>query len=82
LPDRAGFRGISILYQDLVQHGFPPPLFQRKMPPAMAAFFFFYPKFRIAGWEGKPANFVGVKGSVNQRLLLWVSGGKLTNSRV
>jgi hypothetical protein len=39
---------------------------------------FFYPKFRIAGWEGKPANFVDVEGPVNQWLLLWVSGGKLT----
>jgi hypothetical protein len=41
-------------------------------------FFFFYSKFRIAGWENKTANFVGWEAMIYQWLLLWISGGKLT----
>jgi hypothetical protein len=41
-------------------------------------FFFFYSKFRIAGWQNKTANFVGWEAMIYQWLLLWISGGKLT----
>jgi hypothetical protein len=58
----------------------PTSSLSEKNAASVGGIFFFYPQFRIAGWEGIAANFVGVEGSINQRLLLWGSGGKLTRT--
>jgi len=53
---------------------------KKKAAISWRLFCFYSIKLRIAGWEEKTANFVGVEVVIYQRLLLWISGGNLTKA--
>lgn len=60
-PHRRDGQGkLSGIVERIVEIGRPSLCSNGKSPASEGGLFFFYPKFRIADWKGKAANFVGV----------------------
>jgi len=57
---RDGQGKLSGIVERIVEIGRPSLCSNGKSPASEGGLFFFYPKFRIADWKGKAANFVGV----------------------